>query len=208
MSLSPDRHQVRREKSRDAILRGALELTALRGAPDFTFDELAEHSDVSRRTVFNHFATRDDLVIAMCADVLSGVTAHVADICAQAPIGQRTRADFFRTIDLALTTVGLPDVIESIARIVGTDVTNERDGVILAMALSRVREIIRTQAARRLPDADEFDIELLCSAIVNGVCVASEIWLSAARDGEPPDNKRWQELSHRLVQSLEGGYLR
>jgi AcrR family transcriptional regulator len=45
------------------ITRCAQKLTAERGLDGFTMEELAERADVSRRTLFNYFAGKDDAVL-------------------------------------------------------------------------------------------------------------------------------------------------
>ena len=56
-----DRRAALKERSRQAIVQAAAELMDETGGTAFTVDELAERADVSRRTVFNHFASLEEI---------------------------------------------------------------------------------------------------------------------------------------------------
>lgn len=54
-----------KQLSRDAILEALAARAAERGLLDFTIAEIAERAGVSQRTVYNHFATRQELLDAL-----------------------------------------------------------------------------------------------------------------------------------------------
>lgn len=63
-------HQAKQKQaSRRAIAAAALELTAERPHLDFSMRDVADRAEVSLRTVYNHFGSREDL--------LDGVLEHV-----------------------------------------------------------------------------------------------------------------------------------
>ena len=70
----------KKRATRDAIAATARRLFAERGFDDVTVAEVAAAADVSEKTVFNHFATKEDLVFA-------GGEARLAEL--QAAIAQR-----------------------------------------------------------------------------------------------------------------------
>ena len=70
----PNRFAALKARHRRAILDAAKELISEGGAARFSVDQLAERADVSRRTVFNHFASIDDVVTTVCTEVLGVVT--------------------------------------------------------------------------------------------------------------------------------------
>ena len=77
-----DRREALKARHRRAIVDAAAELMSEIGGTDFTVDRLAARADVSRRTVFNHFKTMDDITLEvfreMLAVVLDGVDANLA----------------------------------------------------------------------------------------------------------------------------------
>lgn len=60
----------RTRNSRAAILKAAQQLIAERGLNEFTMDDVAAVSGVSRATVFNHFGSRALILDAIAADIL------------------------------------------------------------------------------------------------------------------------------------------
>ncbi len=72
MTENVDRRQQRGEQHREAILAAAADLVAETRSVQLSTEALAERAGVSRRTVFNHFATLE----AVVTEVLAG---HVID---------------------------------------------------------------------------------------------------------------------------------
>src|SRR5699024_10253535 len=72
-----DRREALRARYRRAILDAAADLMDQSEGAAFTVDTLAERADVSRRTVFNHFASVEDIVIEVFSEVLSGFADHI-----------------------------------------------------------------------------------------------------------------------------------
>ncbi|MGW6228038.1 helix-turn-helix domain-containing protein, partial [Cellulosimicrobium cellulans] len=64
-----DRRAALRARHRRAIVDAAASLMEENGGARFTVDELAARADVARRTIFNHFASLDDVVVEVCEDV-------------------------------------------------------------------------------------------------------------------------------------------
>jgi AcrR family transcriptional regulator len=60
----------KKRQTRDAIATAAMELFLARGFDDVTVAEIAHAADVSEKTVFNHFPSKEDLVFARGEDRL------------------------------------------------------------------------------------------------------------------------------------------
>jgi AcrR family transcriptional regulator len=72
-SYSSPRQQERQER----VLQSARELIANRGYDGLTMRELARVSEVSDKTLYNLFATKDGLVMAAVADLLDAIVTQV-----------------------------------------------------------------------------------------------------------------------------------
>lgn len=71
---------------RESIIWHALTLFARRGYIDTTMREIAEASDVAKSTLFHHFASKQDILIAVLS---SRIGASAAELLAQAEIDAR-----------------------------------------------------------------------------------------------------------------------
>jgi AcrR family transcriptional regulator len=60
----PGRRERKKRATRDAIYFAARTLFMKKGFDAVTVAEIAEAADVSEKTVFNHFATKEDLALA------------------------------------------------------------------------------------------------------------------------------------------------
>ncbi|MFF7729980.1 TetR/AcrR family transcriptional regulator [Streptomyces sp. NPDC008001] len=55
----------KKQRTRDTLIRSALELFARKGYERTTVDEIAEAAEVSQRTFFRYFANKDEVALAM-----------------------------------------------------------------------------------------------------------------------------------------------
>jgi AcrR family transcriptional regulator len=53
---------------KDRIINGAMELIMRYGARSISMDDIARHLSVSKKTLYQHFADKDDLVLAVCRE--------------------------------------------------------------------------------------------------------------------------------------------
>jgi AcrR family transcriptional regulator len=119
------RRERKKRATRDAIAATARRLFAERGFDAVTVAEIAAAADVSEKTVFNHFATKEDLVFAGGE---SRLTQLLADI-AQRPAGASVLDVFRATSDALLDAIvsGDPDDHLVVPRIVrGSPALQER----------------------------------------------------------------------------------
>jgi AcrR family transcriptional regulator len=64
----PDRRQRKKQLTKDALIAAALELFAAQGYDHTAVHEITEAVDVSERTFFRYFASKEDLVLSFIGD--------------------------------------------------------------------------------------------------------------------------------------------
>lgn len=67
--------------NRQAVIEAAAEV--LRENPDATMAEIAEHADLGRSTIYRHFASRDELFVALITDVAARSIERTGEIVAR-----------------------------------------------------------------------------------------------------------------------------
>jgi AcrR family transcriptional regulator len=91
----------KKRATRDAIATTARRLFAARGFDAVTVAEIAVAADVSEKTVFNHFATKEDLVFAGGEERLAALQAAIAS----RPPGTSVLAVFRANTEAMLDTI-------------------------------------------------------------------------------------------------------
>ncbi len=212
---SYDGRGVRREQRRAAILDAARTLAAEQGADGFTIDRVATLAGVSRRTVFNHFTGLDQLMVAVCeqilteviADLLAGVDRGTADL----PAGTEGSRAALDAVCEAARGVDLPTAIVAITQVVGgTDVADERADGISRTAFELVAGRLHERLLHRAPGLDPLDLELTLILLTNGLSAIARHWIHAHPDLdlEVPADARvdWDRLLDRLLMRLRVGH--
>ncbi len=212
---SPDGRGALRAQRRTAILDAARTLAAEHGPAGFTIDRVATLAGVSRRTVFNHFTGLDQLMVAVCEQVLAEVTQELLDGVDRGtsdlptgPAGSRAALD---AVCESARGVDLPAAIVAITRVVGgTDVPDERADGISRTAFELVAGRLRERLQDRAPDLDLLDLELTLILLTNGLSAIARHWIEAHPDLDPavpPDARAdWDRLLDRLLLRLRVGH--
>jgi len=63
------RRERKKIAARAQILSAAIDLFSRRGLDAVTMDEIAAAADVGKGTIYNYFATKEDIVVAFMADL-------------------------------------------------------------------------------------------------------------------------------------------
>jgi AcrR family transcriptional regulator len=74
---TPNRFEQRRLRNRAALLESAIELFQKRGLRATKLEDICEHADVSARTFFNHFETREHLYRAIARQRAEQLAARI-----------------------------------------------------------------------------------------------------------------------------------
>ncbi|BAL88703.1 putative TetR-family transcriptional regulator [Actinoplanes missouriensis 431] len=203
-----DRRAALKARHRRAILDAAKELITEGSSARFSVDQLAERADVSRRTIFNHFASIDDVVTTVCSEVLGVVIERFRQVVTAGQAGPGTRAEAFATLTEALRATDVPGLIAFLWRALGGfDKEDPRPRQIFQATFSRTTTELARELAVRNEGLDPLEAELLVSALMHGTEVIAEHWLSIT--GAATDESAlalWRDLLDRLILSVKTGY--
>jgi AcrR family transcriptional regulator len=137
------RRERKRQRTRDALIEAAMELFAVKGYERTAVHEITDAVDVSERTFFRYFASKEDLALSFVRD---GAAAFAAALAARPPeVEPLTAARAAFHISLRQLAGSLPSYL-SVIRLI------ETTPALLAAHLRYVHEhddeIIQVLAAR------------------------------------------------------------
>lgn len=207
ITRTPDRRAAHKARHRQAILDAADALLRERGKPHFSVDELAERADVARRTIFNHFASLDEVIMTACTRVLAEALDEFRAASAATPAGDGSRESLFIEITTAVRGIDLPAVIAYLWRVLGDESDDGRSQDALQNIFARTTAQISVETVRRSVELDDIEVEILVSSVMNGIAVIAEHWIKqtgAALDA--PSRALWDELLDRLMSAVRTGY--
>lgn len=173
----------------------------------FSVDELAERADVSRRTVFNHFASLDEVVVMAAAEILSHIIDELAEQFGDDP------GDLSFLEQMAAVTRA-EQVVPSMARLVrllggeGTELSHHE--VDLAQrAFAQLDERITDLIVCSDSGLDTFPSQLIAVTFTAGVFHLFRRWSTATGAADTPTSRHlWDELLTQLVELLRDGETR
>jgi AcrR family transcriptional regulator len=128
-------------RTRRAIAGSALRLFAERGFEETTISDIAAAADVSPRTFFSYFRSKDDVVFAEMDERLTDIRARLSE----RPGGETPLATFRRVAEALLRALAAED--------------GEHGAI--QVALIRERPSLQAQALKRLADAEEDFVTVL-----------------------------------------------
>jgi TetR/AcrR family transcriptional regulator of autoinduction and epiphytic fitness len=208
-----DRRAELKARTRRAIVDAASSLMDETGGVGFSVDGLAARAGVSRRTVFNHFPSLDDVVAAVGADAFATVgDALLAVEPRPAPEDgdDARRAAVLADLVGALRRADLVAPMASLTRGLGlagssvdAAVVPPHQAMLLLRALSDVSEDVAADLARRHPGIAPVDVDLLVAQTMSSLVVLHRHWY--ARTGGAADaaaRRVWADLLAHLASSL------
>ncbi len=205
--IAPDRRAELKARHREAILDAADALIRERGKPQFSVDELAARADVSRRTVFNHFSSLDEVLMTTCTRLLSDVVNDFRAATQTAPAADGSLVALFDEITSAVRAIDLPTVVAYLWGVLAEERENGRSPHALGDVFTRATEQLSLEIADRNLAIDRFEIAILLSSVMNGVAVVSGHWITRT-GGLLDESSRivWDDLVDRLIASIRAGY--
>jgi TetR/AcrR family transcriptional regulator, regulator of autoinduction and epiphytic fitness len=198
--------EAQKARTHRALLDAALSLTSLHGPEGLTVDTVAEQAGVSRRTVFNHFATLDEIVLAACTEVLDVVVDGFLAATAAAPPGEPTIAAVVDDVVRALRATDLVGPMAYLTRALGGHPDPRVHGFV-ETAFGRCTRHLRAAATERYPTVDRLSVELVVGSLLSGVLVLHGHWWE--RTGATDDaasRAEWDRLLDHLVTTLRKAF--
>ena len=203
-----DRREAVKYHNRRSIIDAAAALAADRGVGRFTVNDLAERAGVSRRTIFNHFASADDAVYARFTELLGVFVDNFARVVEATPPPARPSpgAVLEQLADVIERTELVPAMCH-IARLMGASEDSHTTAV-------WAHEVFQTLTARRaaeisdrVPGASAFTVDLLASLLLHALAVAFEKWAEETGAVDTPDSRMtWHRLLRTAVDRLRHGF--
>ncbi|WP_030678232.1 TetR family transcriptional regulator [Streptomyces cellulosae] len=190
----------KKQRTRDALLRSALELFTTRGYEGTTVDDIADAVDVSQRTFFRYFAGKEEAALTL----QEMTVAHFIELVRERPPQEAPMVALRRAVLEGWGT--LNDVVEAIVPVelyLRMYRVIESTPVLLAAHLRRSdeveEEIARVLAAREGLDVDADPRPRLAVAVFSGVMrVTGRQWST----GEDFSVEAIRELTARYLEQV------
>lgn len=200
-----DRRAALKNRHRQAIIDAAAALMDERSGTDFTVEELAERADVSRRTVFNHFPSLDDVVVEVCSHALGDVVESLADV----PVGDGTNASMLEEMAAVLRAADLVAPLAYLTRVLGcpSDQPSPREALMTLRVFTEVSNLLLAGLLRRRPDADRLSLNLLVGSLAGGVGVLYQHWAAETGAVDTPEARDvWAGHLEGLIEAVRNGH--
>jgi len=167
MSAQPGLRERKKQRTRETIARAARELFAERGYHATTLPDIAEAADVSTRTIFAYFPSKEDILFS---DFVLMKQA-LAQALAERPEGEEALVTV-REFMVSRVAAGKSKLDEQIGRCIHDDDTLRSH---LRARLAQLEEVIAPAIARDLgaPEAD-FRPQLVAASLTAAFNLLSE----------------------------------
>lgn len=204
----PDRRAALKARHRRAILDAARALINEGSAARFSVNQLADRADVSRRTIFNHFSSIDDVVTTACTEMLGAVIDNFRELVSATPIVPGSRTSMFEAVVAALRATDVPSTIAFLWQALGGfGADDPRPQQIFQATFSRTTTDLARELAERNAERDPLEAELLVSSLMHGTEVIAQHWLAATGAAiDEAARTLWIELLDRLIETIRTGY--
>jgi AcrR family transcriptional regulator len=195
---APGRRERKKLATRAAVREAALRLAVRHGVENVTVEQIAAEADVAERTFFNHFATKEDAVVAAAA---AGAEALVAEFRARPPGEPVLRA-------LREAVLVVMDRTDAAGRDHLTALRLIRDSPSLVprqMAVLTAQEEALAAAITERTGGSGLYPQLVAAAALAALRVVLGRWLDQTGDGgAPPVEALRAQVDEALAQLAEG----
>jgi AcrR family transcriptional regulator len=192
--VTPGLRERKKQQTRDTIARVALQLFAERGYEQTTLAEIADAANVSKRTIFAYFESKEDILFCDEPKMFD----RLEEMLKQRPPGTTT-VDALREF---LASVASPDENTMLRkRIVATDEGLRRSE---RARTARVEQMIAESIAKDL-DAGPDDVRppLIAASVTAAFTTVSD--RLASESGEPISHEQTIAILDEVLEFLRGG---
>lgn len=201
-----DRRAALKARHRAAIVGAARELIAEHGVSALSADQLAARADVARRTLFNHFSSLDEIVVACLEAELHTALASVED-AAGAPDGPSATSTPLDDLEALLHAPDLAGAVVRIARLVDGPGDTTRAERVQQEAVRHATAPLLARLRARHPDLTALDAALVTTTVMNGMAVVAGAWLEETGGRlDAASRLRWDHLLDHLFTTLRRGF--
>jgi AcrR family transcriptional regulator len=171
MSPTPNRHELRRRSTHEALRRAALAQFESKGFANVTVTELAAEAGVTERTFFRHFPTKEAVLFQDYETQLE----WLSEALAQRPASESLFDAVLASVESFPGDLGL---VRQAAIARAELITAERIASHLRVVQSGFAELITDFVRRRNPDVPDIDLvaEVAGSTLAAALVVAVENW--------------------------------
>ena len=194
--------------SRDAIL-AAIDATIEGGElSELTATGLAHKAGVSRRTIFNHFASLDEAVVEHCAQVFSALGNAILERDTNPETA--TVADLFHNTANALVEADLPEQIAYFDQVINSfSSRQEKTNQLFGQVFGQLSYAFQTGLQQKYPNISVLDIRLTVGSLFLAVSLCAREWVPkySPVPGHLSRKARedWQENLQHAFARLESG---
>jgi AcrR family transcriptional regulator len=168
----------KKERTRQDLMRSALRLFAARGFDQVTVEEIAADCEVSPRTVFRYFSSKEDVLFAQ---------------------GDRSLARLIETLQGEPPDVPPLEALRRAMHTLSEDYLEDKEAVVLRHQIMSATPALRTRAAERqqgweaavidqlraggqLGGMNDLDVRLVVAAAMTALRVAVTVWVADSTD--------------------------
>ena len=208
METAQDRRAALKTANRQAIIVAAAQIVGERGLAGLTADELAARADVSRRTIFNHFASLDEIVPAGFAEAIGVIVEEFTAVAEATPVGEGTSASMFDEIARVIQASDIVTPVSRLLRLLGPKVDADVRQDVWAKEATRITSNrLTAEVLRRHPAADPLDVDVLVGSLVGGLGAVALHWHVRTGASDDPESRAvWDELVDRVLSTFRDGY--
>jgi AcrR family transcriptional regulator len=193
----PGLRERKKQQTRDTIATAALRLFAERGYDETTLAEIAEAADVSPRTIFGYYESKEDILLCNESAFLEMLKSKLDE----RPPGTTT----FDAIRGFLSSVGPPDEEAKLRKQILT--ANPALQMRMRARHAQLEPILAESVAKDL-DAGPDDIrpQLVAASMMAAFMAVRERLFEAASGDEPTSHEEAMRILDQVLEFLRGGF--